>query len=112
MESQGLGYHRLPGPWGAYEQKVAPLARGNPCERDSFILTDHPHQRILWNKDIRRRFNRFQVWLAPQVNLSFSHQFKSSFVQISTEDGCFVTLLILVPTTVPIFFSVARSRIL
>src|SRR3989449_643235 len=55
VEGESLGNHRLARPWWADEQEMPTLVRGDPRERDRFVLADDPLQRIVRNRDLRRR---------------------------------------------------------
>src|SRR2546427_5519970 len=60
VEGESLGNHRLARAWWADEQEMPTLVRGDPRERDRFVLADDPLQRIVRNRDVRRRLEVVQ----------------------------------------------------
>src|SRR2546428_5541039 len=55
VEGEGLVEHRLARAWWADEQEMPTLVRGDSRERDRFVLAYDPLQRIVWDRDVRRR---------------------------------------------------------
>src|SRR5881296_1211649 len=55
VQGEGLGDHRLARARRADEEEMPPLVRGDPRERDRFVLADDPLQRIVRNRDLGRR---------------------------------------------------------
>src|SRR5436853_782501 len=118
MEGQGLGDHGLPRARGSDEEEVAPLVRGDSGELHRLILADHAFQRVVRDRDLRRRLEVVEgeslvrrEQLRPRDERHLDYGARSLRVQTTTPVGCFVIVPILVPTTECMFISAAMSRI-
>src|SRR3989454_10629295 len=118
VEGEGLGDHRLARAGRADEEEMASLVRGDSRERDRLVLAHDPLQRIVRDRDVRRRLEVVEGeavlggdHLRSRDTLHLAYGAKSLRVQTSTPAGCFVIVPIFVPTIECIFISDAISRI-
>src|SRR5437867_8972479 len=94
------------------------LVRGDSRERDRLVLAHDPLQRIVRDRDVRRRLEVVEGeavfggdHLRSRDTLHLAYGAKSLRVQTSTPAGCFVIVPIFVPTIECMFISDAMSRI-
>src|SRR5881409_2563338 len=97
---------------------MASLVRGDSRERDRLVLAHDPLQRIVRDRDVRRRLEVVEGeavfggdHLRSRDTLHLAYGAKSLRVQTSTPAGCFVIVPIFVPTIECMFISDAMSRI-